>query len=206
MYNRVIIMGRLCADPELRNTPSGVAVCKVRIAVNRPKNKDTGEQVADFFNVSCWKGTAEMVARYFTKGKMILVEGQLHNNDYTDQNGVKHYSMEILANSVAFCGDSAHNGNQNGGQSAQPSGYPAQQNNYAVPAQTYAQPQIPPQNPAQAMFGNPASPYGAAAPMAQPQRPAQTVAVPRTGNAQQNLHIGNLSEFEDILSEGELPF
>ena len=204
MYNRIVIMGRLCANPELKQTQSGVAVCKIRVAVNRPKNKD-GEQQTDFFNVSCWKGTAELVSRYFTKGKMILVEGQMHNNDYTDQNGVKHYAMEILANSVAFCGYSAQNGNQNGGQAAQPSGYPAQQNNYAVPAQGYAQPQMPPQNPAQAMFGNPASPYGAAAPMAQPQRPAQA-AMPQARNSQQNLSIGNLSEFEDILSDGELPF
>ncbi len=202
MFNKIIIMGRLCGDPELKQTQSGIAVCRIRVAVNRPKNKDTGEQVSDFFNVTCFKGTAEMVSRYFSKGKMILVEGQLHNNDYTDQNGVKHYAMDIVANSVAFCGDSAQNGNQNAvqAQAAQPSGYPAQQSNYAVPAQTYAQPQMPPQNPAQAMFGNPA------ATMAQMQRPAQAVPVPRAGNAQQSLSIGNLSEFEDILSEGELPF
>ena len=177
MFNKIVIMGRLCANPELKQTQSGVSVCKIRVAVNRPKNKDTGEQTADFFNVTSFKGTAEMISRYFTKGKMILVEGQMHNNDYTDQNGVKHYAMEILANSVAFCGDSAQNGNQNGGQAAQPSGYPAQPNNYAVPAQGYAQ----------------------------PQRPAQA-AMPQARNSQQNLSIGNLSEFEDILSEGELPF
>ena len=101
MINRVILMGRLTADPELKQTPSGVSVCRLSIAVNRPKPKD-GEQQADFINVIAWRQTAEFVSKYFAKGKMIIVEGALRNNNYTDQNGVKHYSMEVQADNVSF--------------------------------------------------------------------------------------------------------
>ena len=94
-------MGRLTADPELKQTPSGVSVCRLSIAVNRPKPKD-GEQQADFINVIAWRQTAEFVSKYFAKGKMIIVEGALRNNNYTDQNGVKHYSMEVQADNVSF--------------------------------------------------------------------------------------------------------
>lgn len=103
MLNKVILMGRLCADPDFRQTPSGVAVCRIRLAIDRRfTNKQTGEREADFINVSCWRQQAEFVSRYFHKGSMIIVEGSLRNNDYTDQNGVKHYSMEVLADNVTF--------------------------------------------------------------------------------------------------------
>lgn len=115
MLNKVIIMGRLCADPELRQTQSNIPVCKIRVAVNRPYQKDK-EQQADFINVQCWRTTAEFVSRYFSKGKMIIVEGCLRNNYYTDNNGVKHYSMDVLAQNVAF-GESK--GSSEGGQPAQ---------------------------------------------------------------------------------------
>lgn len=104
MFNRVILIGRLCADPEVKQTASGVTVCRFRIAVNRPYKKDAEKQEADFINISCFKQTAEFVGRWFSKGKPILVEGCLRNNDYTDSNGVKHYSMEVLANQVGFVG------------------------------------------------------------------------------------------------------
>ena len=113
MLNCVIIMGRLCADPELKQTSSGLSYCKIRVAVNRPYSKDAEEQKADFINVTCWRQTAEFVCRYFNKGKMIVVEGSLQNNDYTDSNGVKHYSMDVVARNVSF-GES-----KNGGESAQ---------------------------------------------------------------------------------------
>lgn len=99
--NKVILMGRLCADPEFRQTQSNTPVCHFRIAVNRPKSKD-GNQEADFINCSAWRGTAEFVSRYFSKGSMIIVEGQLRNHDYTDRNGVKHFSMEVVADEVHF--------------------------------------------------------------------------------------------------------
>lgn len=102
MLNKVIMMGRLCADPEFRQTQSNIPVCRFRIAINRPKQKD-GSQEADFINCTAWRGTAEFVSRYFSKGNMILIEGQLRNNDYTDNNGVKHYSMEVQCENVSFC-------------------------------------------------------------------------------------------------------
>ena len=142
MINKVILMGRLTADPELRQTPSGVSVCRFRIAVNRPyADKQTGERQTDFINIVAWRASADFVARYFSKGKMIIVEGSLRNNDYTDQNGVKHYSMEVMADNVTF-GESknASNGGNNGF---------APNNNYGG----YSQPapyqnQMPQQNPA----------------------------------------------------------
>lgn len=101
MLNRVIIMGRLCADPEFRQTTSGIPVCRFRVAVNRPKKQD-GSQEADFIGCTAWRSTAEFITRYFGKGQMILVEGSLRNNDYTDNNGVKHYSMDVLVAQVQF--------------------------------------------------------------------------------------------------------
>lgn len=101
MINKVILMGRLCADPEFRQTQSGIAVCRFRIAVNR-QHKQGSEQKADFISVVCWRQQAEFVSRYFRKGAMIIVEGRLQNADYTDANGVKHYSMEVQADNVSF--------------------------------------------------------------------------------------------------------
>lgn len=105
MLNKVIIMGRLTADPELRQTPSGISTCRFSVAVDRGyKSKDTGERQTDFIRVTAWRQTAEFVSRYFSKGQMIVIEGSLRNNNYEDQNGVKHYSMEVLADSVSFAG------------------------------------------------------------------------------------------------------
>ncbi len=101
MLNKVIIMGRLTRDPEFRQTQSGIPVCRITVAVDRPYQKDKEKQ-ADFIGVTCWRNTAEFVSRYFSKGSMIIVEGSLHNNDYTDQNGVKHYSMDVQAQNVSF--------------------------------------------------------------------------------------------------------
>ncbi len=101
MINKVILMGRLCADPEFRQTQSGIAVCRFRIAANR-QYKQGIEQKADFISVVCWRQQAEFVSRYFRKGAMIIVEGRLQNADYTDNNGVKHYSMEVQAENISF--------------------------------------------------------------------------------------------------------
>ena len=101
MINKVILMGRLCADPELRNTQSGIAVCRFRIAVNRQYSKNS-DQKADFINIVSWRQQAEFVNRYFRKGSMIIVEGKLQNADYTDSNGVKHYAMDVQADNVTF--------------------------------------------------------------------------------------------------------
>lgn len=102
MINSVILMGRLVADPELRQTQTALSVCRFRIAVDRGYSSASGEKQADFINITAWRQTAEFVSKYFTKGKMIIVEGSLRNNDYTDNDGVKHYSMEVQAEKVAF--------------------------------------------------------------------------------------------------------
>ena len=153
MFNKCIFMGRLVADPELRQTQSGIPVCRFRIAVNRLKKQD-GSQEADFIGCTAWRGTAEFISRYFTKGQKIIVEGSLRNNDYTDNNGVKHYSMDVLIHNVEF-GESK---GSDGGYQQQP------QSNYAPAAQPQAAP------------------------------------------VQQSLDIGDLGEFEEILSDGEVPF
>jgi single-strand DNA-binding protein len=145
MINKVILMGRLCADPEFRQTTSGVPVCRIRLAVNRPKQKDK-EQEADFINVTCWRATAEFVSRYFTKGKMAIVEGSLRNNDFTDNNGVKHYSMDVLAQNVMF-GESK-NASSESGQPSQPAQAPQYGSVPAPNNNPYAQHNAP-QTPAQ---------------------------------------------------------
>ena len=122
MLNKVILMGRLCADPEIKTTNSCTTVCNFRVAVNRGYvSKSTGERQADFINVTCWRQTAEFVSKYFRKGSMIIVEGSLQNNDYTDQNGVKHYSMIVSAEKADF-GESknASQTSQNAPQNTQP--------------------------------------------------------------------------------------
>lgn len=101
MLNKCIMMGRLCDDPEFRQTQSQIPVCRFRIAINRPKSKD-GQDKADFINCVAWRSSAEFVSRYFSKGSMIIIEGRMQNNDYTDGNGVKHYSYEVLCDNVTF--------------------------------------------------------------------------------------------------------
>lgn len=105
MLNKIIIQGRLVADPDYRQTQSGVSVCRIRVACERSvANKQTGERESDFIGCTCWRTSADFVSKWFKKGDMILVEGSLHNNDYTDQNGVKHYAMDVTVDSVNFCG------------------------------------------------------------------------------------------------------
>lgn len=147
MLNKIIIMGRLVRDPELNQTANGIAVCKFTVAVNRPYQKDK-EQQADFINVTAWRGTAEFVSKYFSKGKMIIVEGKLQNNDYTDKEGVKHYSMQVVADNVNFGGGKSDN------------------------------------NASQVDSNSDAA--------------IETTGVP--------LQIGDLNDFEEILSDGDVPF
>lgn len=163
MINKVILMGRLTADPELRQTTSGISTCRFRIAIDRGfKSKDTGERQADFINITAWRQTAEFVSRYFSKGKMIIVEGSLRNNDYTDQNGVKHYSMDVQADNVSF-GESKNASAQGGAIGTAGGGF-------TRPEPSQAQ---------------------AAAPVQQ---------------ADAGIQLGDLGDFEEILSDGEVPF
>ena len=103
MMNKVILMGRLTRDPEFRQTTSGTPICRFSLAINRQfANKQTGERETDFVDCDAWRSTAEFISRYFTKGQKIIVEGSLRNNDYTDNNGVKHYSLDVLIEGVEF--------------------------------------------------------------------------------------------------------
>ena len=114
MLNKIFLQGRLVADPELRQTPSGVAVVSFRMAVDRDfKNKETGEKEADFVNIVAWRNTAEFVSRFFTKGRMAIVEGRLQIRSYTDRDGNKRTAAEVVADNVYF-GDSRRDGEGGG--------------------------------------------------------------------------------------------
>lgn len=102
MYNRAILIGRLTADPELKQTPGGVDVCSFRIAVNRPYQSKDGEKQADFFSIVAWRQTASFVSRYFHKGDPILVEGSIQTREYTDRNGARHTVFEVAADHAGF--------------------------------------------------------------------------------------------------------
>lgn len=115
MLNKVFLMGRLTRDPELRTTQSGIPTCRITVAVDRNFVKQGEERQADFIDVTCWRQTAEFVCKWFSKGRMILVEGNIQNNNYTDKNGNKVYTYAITAENVSFCGDKGNGGNQNGG-------------------------------------------------------------------------------------------
>ena len=117
--NCIHITGRLCADPELKQTQSGLSVCRFRVAVNRRfTNKQTGEREADFINCIAWRQTADFISRYFQKGGWIELSGELHNNDYTDNNGIKHYGMVVQCDNVGFVRNRSDSG-QNAAQQPQ---------------------------------------------------------------------------------------
>ena len=105
MLNRIIVMGRMTRDPELRRTNSGTAVASFTVAVDRDFKSQSGEKETDFIDVVAWRNTAEFVSKYFSKGRMAVVEGRLQLRDWTDKNGNKRRSAEIVADSVYF-GDS----------------------------------------------------------------------------------------------------
>ncbi len=95
-------MGRLVADPELRQTPNGVSVCSFRIAVDRNYSSRGGERQADFIDIVAWRQSAEFVSKYFNKGKMIIVEGSIQTRSYEDKNGNKRTAVEVVADNVQF--------------------------------------------------------------------------------------------------------
>lgn len=106
MLNKVILQGRLCQNPELRHTQSGTAVTSFTLAVDRDsKNRETGERPVDFIDCVAWRNTAEFAANYFSKGRMAVVEGRLQIRDWTDKDGNKRKSAEVLVGSLYF-GDS----------------------------------------------------------------------------------------------------
>ena len=117
MLNKIVIQGRLTKDPELRRTQSGTAVASATAAVDRDFKNQDGNRDTDFIPIVAWKGTGEMLAKYFSKGQMIVVEGRLQLRDWTDNDGNKRRTAEIVANSVYF-GDSK----RDGGETVEPKG------------------------------------------------------------------------------------
>lgn len=157
--NNVQIIGRLTADPELRRTQSGISSCRFTVAVNRKyKNKDTDQYDADFISCVAWKQTAEFISRYFSKGKMIALQGNLRTGSFQDRNhpDVTHYTTDVFVENVEFCGDK---GGNNSGNQQQP----------------------------------------------QQQRPPQQQ-TPAPAQQPEQFSYSNLSDFEEILSDGDVPF
>ena len=105
MLNEIVLMGRLTRDPELRRTQSGTAVTSFSLAVDRDFKDQDGERETDFIDIVAWRNTAEFVSKYFSKGRMAVVKGRLQVRDWTDKDGAKRRSTEVLAESVYF-GDS----------------------------------------------------------------------------------------------------
>lgn len=138
MLNKIFLMGRLVADPELRCTPTNTPVTTFRIAVDRDfKDRETGERKADFISVVAWRNTAEFVARNFRKGSLAVVVGQLQIRDWTDSNGNKRTSPEVIADNIYFGGGKRENSSSTphenkfdaGGQNQQSFSYPTTSSN-----------------------------------------------------------------------------
>jgi single-strand DNA-binding protein len=155
--NKVIIMGRLTADPELRQTQNGVASCRFTVAVNRRFKNEQGEYEADFLRCTAWKQTAEFISRYFSKGSMISLEGSLRTGSYQDSKhqDVTHYTTEIYVDNAEFCGSKSE-GNTNTA--------------------------------------------------AQVQAAKTAVQMAQSAGIQTDLSYSNNNDFEEILSDGEVPF
>ena len=128
MLNCAIIMGRITADPELRSTNTGLSVTSFTVAVERSFVKSGEERQTDFIDVVAWRQTADFVTKYFHKGSMIAVQGAIQVRNYEDKNGNKRKAVEIIADSVSFCGSKSETG-----------GAPANQyqGQYSAPAAAY---------------------------------------------------------------------
>ena len=134
MLNHIVIMGRLTRDPELRRTGSGIAVASFTVAVDRDfGGRDGGEKETDFIDCVAWRQTGEFVSKYFTKGRMIVVSGRLQIRSWTDKDGNKRRTAEVVADNCYF-GDSNKRDGDNGGN-AYGSSYGS--NAYSAPAPSY---------------------------------------------------------------------
>ena len=105
MYNKVIMIGRLVADPEIKTVQQDVKVCQFKIAVDRRFSGKGEDKKSDFFNVVAWRQQAEFVTKYFSKGKMIMVEGEMTTRQYDDKDGKKSTWYEIVADRISFTGE-----------------------------------------------------------------------------------------------------
>lgn len=175
--NKVILMGRLTANPECKQTQGGKMYCRFQIAINRPKQQD-GTQQADFISCVAWGKTAETISQYFIKGKLIIVEGSLHNNNYTDKNNVQHYGLDVWLDKFDFVlSDNSQNQQPNGYQQVPQGQY------YKQPVATSYQPQNT----------YPQQQY----PQTQPQAPRQQTPLPN-----ENIN----QSFEQPIPDGSVPF
>ena len=137
MLNKIIVMGRLTHDPELRRTGSGTPVCSFSIACDRDFKSQSGEKETDFFDVVAWRATGEFVSKYFTKGRMAVVSGRLQIRGWTDKDGSKRRTAEVNADHVYF-GDSKKELQNDPSALASylPPAYPAAR--YAAPSSDFA--------------------------------------------------------------------
>ena len=126
MLNTAILMGRLTADPELRHTPSDVAVTSFTLAVDRSYVKSGADRQVDFIDIVAWRSTAEFVCRYFHKGQLVAVQGSIQTRSYTDKEGNKRKAFEVVADNVQFGESKSAGGSQQG---------------YTAPAPTQAPPE-----------------------------------------------------------------
>lgn len=114
MYNKAVLMGRICNDLELKTIQSGVSVISFRLAVDRAYQAKGEERKSDFFNIVAWRSTAEFISKYFSKGRMILVEGELQTRQYVDKNGSTQNVVELVVNTAHFTGEPKASGGYGG--------------------------------------------------------------------------------------------
>lgn len=122
MINNIVLMGRLTANPELKTTPNGISCAAFSVAVERSVKSKDGERQTDFIPCVAWRNTAEFVCKYFVKGRMIAVAGELQTRKFTDKNGNNRTAFEVIAGNISFCGDSNGNGNAAAQPTQQPQG------------------------------------------------------------------------------------
>lgn len=125
MLNNVILMGRLVADPEVRTTTTGKSVCTFRIAVERSFVKVGEQRQSDFITIIAWESTANFVSKYFSKGSMIALQGQIQTRNYEDKDGNKRTAFEVLAREVSFCGSKAETNSANTAPTTAPAQEPS---------------------------------------------------------------------------------
>lgn len=123
MYNHTGLQGRLTADPELRHTPSGVAITSFRLASDTGRKTKDGQKITNFIDCVAWRAQAEFVSKYLSKGRLVLVEGEITSRNYDDKDGNHRKATEITVDSVHFC-DSKKDGQSSGGDFADAGGYP----------------------------------------------------------------------------------
>ncbi|EOQ37189.1 single-stranded DNA-binding protein [Butyricicoccus pullicaecorum] len=123
MYNHIGLQGRLTADPELRHTPSGVAITSFRLASDTGRKTKDGKKITNFIDCVAWRAQAEFVGKYLSKGRLVLVEGEITSRNYDDKDGNHRKATEITVDSVHFC-DSKKDSQSSGGDFADAGGYP----------------------------------------------------------------------------------